>query len=140
MTTTGRHFLPLVYGINVAHSADIPRARRKTHRCKDKVNVIFMIPAPLLRPSVSFHNSTSPPLPSVPSLFSYLYFTLHKNLTGGTRWRSWFKHCATSQKVADSFPDGVHNPSGRTVALRSTQPLREMSTRYISWGVKVAGA
>ena len=32
------------------------------------------------------------------------------------------------------------NPSGRTVALRSTQPLTEMGTRGISWGVKVAGA
>jgi hypothetical protein len=33
-----------------------------------------------------------------------------------------------------------HNPSGRTVALGLTQPLTEMSTRYISWGVKAAGA
>jgi len=27
---------------------------------------------------------------------------------GGTRWRSWLKHCATSRKVADSIPDGVN--------------------------------
>ena len=53
---------------------------------------------------------------------------------------------ATSQKVAVSIPDGVtgifhwHNPSGRTMALASTQPLTEMSTRDISWGVKAAGA
>ena len=33
-----------------------------------------------------------------------------------------------------------HNPSGRTMALGSTQPLTEMSTRNILWGVKVAGA
>jgi len=26
------------------------------------------------------------------------------------------------------------NPSGRTMALVSTQPLTEMSTRCISWG------
>ena len=32
-----------------------------------------------------------------------------------------------------------HNPSGRTVALGLTQPLTEMSTRNISWGVKAAG-
>jgi hypothetical protein len=63
-----------------------------------------------------------------------------------SRWRSWLKHCATSRKVAGSIPDGVivifqlHNPSGRTVALGSTQPLTEMSTRNISWGVKEAGA
>ena len=56
------------------------------------------------------------------------------------RWRSWLRHRATSQKVAGSIPDGVigifhrHNPSGRTMALGSTQPLREMSTGNISWG------
>jgi hypothetical protein len=33
-----------------------------------------------------------------------------------------------------------HNPSGRTVSLRLTQPLTEMSTRNISWRVKAAGA
>ena len=33
-----------------------------------------------------------------------------------------------------------HNPSGRTVALGSTQSLTEMNTRNISWGVKAAGA
>jgi hypothetical protein len=61
-----------------------------------------------------------------------------------SRWRSWLRHCATSRKVAGSIPDGVigiilwHNPSGRTMALGSTQPLTEMSTRNISWGVKAA--
>jgi len=62
------------------------------------------------------------------------------------RWRSWLRHCATSQKVMGSIPDGVigifhlHNPSGRTMALRLTQPLTEMSIRNISLGVKAAGA
>jgi hypothetical protein len=56
--------------------------------------------------------------------------------------RGWLRHCATSRKVADSIPDGAigilhwHNLSGRTMALGSTQPLTEMSTRNISWGVK----
>ena len=42
----------------------------------------------------------------------------------------------------DSIPDGVtgifylHNPSGRTMALGFTRPLKEMSTRDISWGGK----
>ena len=36
----------------------------------------------------------------------------------------------TSRNFAGSFRDGV-NPSGRTLALGSTQPLREMSTRNI---------
>ena len=58
----------------------------------------------------------------------------------------WSRHCATNQKVAGSIPVGViqifywHNPSDCTMALGSTQPLTEMSTRSISWGVKVAGA
>ena len=49
-------------------------------------------------------------------------------------------------KVVGSIPDGVigifywHNPSGRTMDLGSTQPLTEMSSRNISWGVKAAGA
>ena len=34
----------------------------------------------------------------------------------------------------------THNPSGRTMALGLSQPLTEMSTRNISWGVKAAGA
>jgi len=41
--------------------------------------------------------------------------------------------------VALSIPDGVMgillcNPSSRTMALGSTQPLTEMSTGNISWG------
>jgi len=46
----------------------------------------------------------------------------------------------TNRQIAGSIPDGVivifhwHNPSGRTMALGSTQPLTEMSTRCISWG------
>jgi hypothetical protein len=42
---------------------------------------------------------------------------------GGTRWRSWLRHCATSRKVAGSITDGVigifrsYNPTGRNMAL-----------------------
>ena len=59
---------------------------------------------------------------------------------GGTPQRSWLRHYATSRKVAGSIPDGVigifqwHNPSGRTKALRSTQPPTKTSTRNTSWG------
>ena len=58
----------------------------------------------------------------------------------GTRWRSWFRHCATDRKVAGSIPDGVigifqrHNPSGHTMTLGLTQPLTEMCNTNISWG------
>ena len=45
-----------------------------------------------------------------------------------------------------SIPDGIIgtfdrlNPSGRTMALGSTQPLTEMTTRNIFWEVLAAGA
>jgi hypothetical protein len=44
------------------------------------------------------------------------------------------------RRVADSTPEGFtgiflcHNPSSRTMAPASTQPLTEISTRNISWG------
>jgi hypothetical protein len=50
------------------------------------------------------------------------------------------RYCATNQKVACSTPDGVMEffidiyPSDRTMALGSTQPLTEMSSRRISCG------
>jgi hypothetical protein len=65
---------------------------------------------------------------------------------GSTRRRSWLRHCATNRSVSASIPDGVtgilhsHNPSGRTMALGSTQSPTAMSTRNISWEVKVARA
>ena len=55
------------------------------------------------------------------------------------------RHCATSWTVACSVPEGViwvfhgPNPTGRTMAPGSTQPLTEMSSRDITWGVKAAG-
>jgi hypothetical protein len=60
----------------------------------------------------------------------------------------WLRHCVTSLKIAGSVLNGVieifhsHNPSGRIMALGSTQPLIEMGTRNISWeeGLKAAGA
>jgi hypothetical protein len=62
-----------------------------------------------------------------------------------TRWCFSLRHCATGWKVTGLIPDGVdgifhwHNPSGSTIVLRLTQPLTEMSTRNIFWGVKAAG-
>ena len=61
-----------------------------------------------------------------------------------TRWRSWLRHCATNRMVAGSIPDGVIgifqwlNPSGRTMALRSTRPLTGISTRNLPCDVKTA--
>jgi hypothetical protein len=56
----------------------------------------------------------------------------------GTQWRSWLRHRAASRRAAGSVPDGVieifhsHNPSDYTVALGSTQPVTEKSTRNTS--------
>jgi hypothetical protein len=60
-------------------------------------------------------------------------------IRGGTRQRSWLRHYATSRKVAGSSPDEVDffnwsNPSSRTMALGSTQPLTDMSTRNLPVG------
>jgi hypothetical protein len=55
------------------------------------------------------------------------------------RWRSWLRHYVTSRQVAGSISDGGHwifhclNPSGPTMALGSTQPLTERSTRSVYW-------
>ena len=74
------------------------------------------------------------------------YFQNVPGQARGTWWRSWLRHCTASRKVVGSIPDDVigifhwHNPSGHTMALGLTQPLTEMSTRNISWGVKAAGA
>jgi hypothetical protein len=66
-----------------------------------------------------------------------------------TQYRSWLRHYVTSRKVAGSIPDEVTgffnwpNPSCRTMALGSNQPLREMSTRNLSgckgWPARKAG-
>jgi hypothetical protein len=48
---------------------------------------------------------------------TYVKWPTHE---GGTRWRSWLRPWL--------------NLSGRTMALGSTQPLTEASTRDVSWG------
>jgi len=59
-------------------------------------------------------------------------------MVSGTALAQWLMCCAANRKVAGSLPDGVigiihgHNPSDRTMALGSTQPVTEMSTRSIS--------
>jgi hypothetical protein len=58
----------------------------------------------------------------------------------GTAVAQWLRYCATNQRVTGLIPDGVMeffidiNPSDRTMAMGLTQPLREVSTRCISWG------
>jgi hypothetical protein len=52
----------------------------------------------------------------------------------------WLRCRATNRMVAGSIPDIAirnfycHNSSDRTMALGSTQPLTDLSTRSIFWG------
>jgi hypothetical protein len=58
-----------------------------------------------------------------------------------TPYRSWLRQYTTRRKVAGSIPDEVigffswPNPSSRIMAMGSTQPLTEISTRNLP-GVK----
>jgi hypothetical protein len=79
----------------------------------------------------------------LPSNLFWLLSVVHKNcyclhfgriqLIWGTAVAQWLRYCATNEKVAGSIPDGVMEffidtiPSDRTMALRSTQHLTEMS-------------
>jgi hypothetical protein len=82
-------------------------------------------------------------------MYTYKYISYKFQFTslsvygGGHAVAQWLRRYATSRKVAGSRPDEVDffsnlpNPSGRTMALGSTQPLTEMSTRNLkkeTWG------
>ena len=64
----------------------------------------------------------------------------------GTQWRSWLTHCATSQKVAGSIPNGVTgifhwpNPSGRTMAPGVDSASNRNGYQEYFLGVKAATA
>jgi len=51
----------------------------------------------------------------------------------GNAVAQWLSYCATNRRIAGSIPDGVigsfhsHNPSDRTMALGSTQPVTDVS-------------
>jgi hypothetical protein len=70
---------------------------------------------------------------AVPHYFLMIYF----NSLLYYRFPSSLRHYATSRKFAGSIPDEVirlfnrPNPSSRTMALGSTQPQAEMSTRNL---------
>jgi hypothetical protein len=74
------------------------------------------------------------------------FFLRHSQISGKPRKPEQKAASSFAWGSAGSIPDGVigffhwHNPVGRTMALGSTQPLTEISTRNISWGVNTAGA
>ena len=59
--------------------------------------------------------------------------------SGCMRWRSWLRQCTISRQIASSMPDGVTGIF-HWYDTGSNQPLTEMNTTNISWGVKAAGA
>ena len=71
------------------------------------------------------------------------WFSVNANLhyEVGTAVTQWLRCCATNRKAAGSIPDVVigifpwRNPSDHAMALGSTQPVTEMSTRRIFWGL-----
>ena len=66
-------------------------------------------------------------------------FNIPASNISGTAVTQRLRCCAINLKVAGSIPDVVigifhrHNPSHRTTALGSNQPLTEMSTGSIYW-------
>jgi hypothetical protein len=75
-------------------------------------------------------------------LFTSIYY-----LYWGARWRSLLRHCATRREAPGSTPGRVlgsfqvaYSFWPLSVALGSTQPLKEMSTKKVPWGYNVAGA
>jgi hypothetical protein len=62
-------------------------------------------------------------------IYIYIYIYIYRR-------RSWFRHYGTNRKVAGATFDEVSH----TIALGSTQPLTEMSTRNLPGGKGAAGA
>ena len=85
-------------------------------------------------------------------MYFSIYFFLNIEVPTITEWTSiafrlsWPRHYGTSRKVEGSIPVSVteifdwHYPSGRSMALGSTQNLTERSNSKISWGIKAADA
>ena len=74
------------------------------------------------------------------------FHSFYVGFDGVVGWRSWYRHYATIPKVAGSIPVVVIGIFIEIIIPAvlwpwgSTQPLTEMSTRNIFWGVKAAGA
>jgi len=64
---------------------------------------------------------------------------LKKEALDRTMWRARFGR-GFGPVVRQTINEWMNNPSGRTVGLGSPQPLTEMSTKCIHWGVNAACA
>jgi hypothetical protein len=57
---------------------------------------------------VSGNTTAQDQLSSPHTAIHVILTTVKTHITcGGTRWRSWLRHCTTSRKVAGSIHDGV---------------------------------
>ena len=65
-------------------------------------------------------------------LFAYILYGAHRGAVG---WGTALQVGRSQVRIPMMSLEfcNWHNPSGRTMALGSTQPLTEMSTRNISW-------
>jgi len=93
-----------------------------------------------------YYKNTGKRADLIPCLLD-VFFTMTTISKVGTAVAQFLKCCATNRKVPVSIPAGVIGISHRHKILLialwpwgSTQSLTEMSTRSISWGVKVASA
>jgi hypothetical protein len=75
------------------------------------------------------------------SFCTYVFFYQYSYLRHeGTRWRSWFRHCATSREDTGSFTYGVVGifylfiPSSPNIALGTTHLLTDVNTVDIYCG------
>jgi hypothetical protein len=100
-------------------------------QCDLRWSIVFWVPRRKYRDSasISYEHLLSNPFKLIVNRLTIRYIVS----IGSTRYRSWLRHYTTSRKVAGSISDEVDffnwpNPSSRTMALGSTQPLTEMST------------
>jgi hypothetical protein len=118
---------------------NIPRCIIRYNKCRGRLRIE--------RWTFCIHKNTTRDLQgaemhiyTLPEWLVSIYIFRWYNKCVGHAVAQWLRHCDTNRKVAGSIPDGVigifhwHNPSGHTMALESTQPLTELSTRNISWG------
>ena len=54
-----------------------------------------------------YHDARSPESQIIHIILGVFIFQHSTTQKGGTRWRSWLRHCATSRKAAGSIPDGI---------------------------------
>ena len=79
-----------------------------------------------------------------PMMYTQGIFVKITSENRGKRLCNWLRHYTTNREVAGSIPDSVirifHDIILPAALWPWNQTLTEMSTRNISWGVKVAGA